>query len=91
MARFLFGLVSASVRTPRPKMALLQTKSPRFFQLLSGIRSLVSLALQVLWYIRGYVLQNTNLSTLDSSVYVLLPCIFADELCDKPVSGLWLL
>lgn len=31
-----------SLRIPRPEMALLQTEPPRFFPLLSGIRSLVS-------------------------------------------------
>lgn len=84
MDRFLLGLVSASLRTRRPKMARLQTKSPRFFRLLSGIRSLVSLALQVLWSVRRYVLWNTDLGTLGSSVYVLLlASAFADELCDN--------
>lgn len=34
-----------SLRIPRPEMALLQTEPPRFFPLLSGIRSLVSPAL----------------------------------------------
>lgn len=37
------------------------------------------------------MLQNTDLRTWHSSVYVLLPSAFADELCDKPASDPWLL
>lgn len=81
-------LIPASLSISRPEMVLLQTEPPRFFQLLSGIRSLISPALQVLWYItRLLVLGNTNHGTLDSSVCVLLPSPFAGELCDKAPSG----
>lgn len=45
---FLPDLISASLTTPRPEMALLQTEPPGFFQMLSEIRSLISPALQVL-------------------------------------------